>query len=142
MFLLGEHESYLVCHARPTTEENEPRANSVPSGQWLAFGNYPRGVDRRSIFIEAWCERDWFRELREYMATLKGLKAIVLQLREQRTNLVNQIRRVDAALAVLGKLERRSSLAKPVRKISGAARSRIAAAQKARWAKWRARKKR
>ena len=67
------------------------------------------------------------------MATLKGLKAIVLQLREQRTNFVNQIRHVEAALAVLGKLERRSSLAKPVRKISGAARRRIAAAQKARW---------
>jgi hypothetical protein len=76
------------------------------------------------------------------MATLKGLKAIVLQLREQRTNFVNQIRHVEAALAVLGKLERGSSLAKPVRRISGAARRRIAAVQKARWAKWRSRKKR
>ena len=38
------------------------------------------------------------------MANLKGLKAMVSQLREQRTNLVNQIRHVDAALVVLGKL--------------------------------------
>ena len=49
------------------------------------------------------------------MAALKGLKAMVSQLREQRTSLVNQIRHVDAALVVLGKLEGRSSLAKPVR---------------------------
>jgi hypothetical protein len=76
------------------------------------------------------------------MATLKGLQAMVSQLREQRTNLVNQIRHVDAALVVLGKLKGRSSLAKPVRKISGAARREIAAPQKARWAKWRSSKKR
>jgi hypothetical protein len=76
------------------------------------------------------------------MANLRGLKAIVLQLREQRTNLVNQIGHVDAALVVLGKLKSRSSLAKPVRKMSGAARRKIAAAQKARWAKWRSSKKR
>ena len=76
------------------------------------------------------------------MATLKGLKAMVSQLRDQRTNLVNQIRHVDAALVVLGKLERRSSLPKPARKMSGAARRKIAAAQKARWAKWRSSKKR
>jgi hypothetical protein len=76
------------------------------------------------------------------MATLKGLKAMVSELREQRTNLVNQIRHVDAALVVLGKLKGRSSIAKPVRKMSGAARRRIVAAQKARWAKWRSNKKR
>jgi hypothetical protein len=76
------------------------------------------------------------------MATLKGLKAMVSELREQRTNLVNQIRHVDAALVVLGKLKDRSSIAKPVRKMSGAARRRIVAAQKARWAKWRSNKKR
>jgi hypothetical protein len=76
------------------------------------------------------------------MASLRGLNVIVLQLREQRTNLVNQIGHVDAALVVLGKLKGRSSLAKPVRKMSGAARRKIAAAQKARWAKWRSSKKR
>ena len=76
------------------------------------------------------------------MANLKGLKAMVSQLREQRTNFVNQIRHVDAALVVLGKLEGRPSLAKPVRKMSGAARRKIAAAQKARWAKWRSSQKR
>jgi hypothetical protein len=76
------------------------------------------------------------------MANLKGLKAMVSQLRDQRTNLVNQIRHVDAAVVVLSKLEGRSSLPKPVRKMSGAARRKIAAAQKARWAKWRSSKKR
>jgi hypothetical protein len=76
------------------------------------------------------------------MANLKGLKAMVSQLRDQRTKLVNQIRHVDAAVVVLSKLEGRSSLPKPVRKMSGAARRKIAAAQKARWAKWRSSKKR
>jgi hypothetical protein len=51
LFLLGGRETYLVRHVRPTTEESEPRANSNPLSQWLAFGNYPRGVDRRSIFM-------------------------------------------------------------------------------------------
>ncbi len=39
------------------------------------------------------------------MANLKGLESVVSQLREERTNLVNQLRHVDAALSVLGKLE-------------------------------------
>ena len=40
----------------------------------------------------------------EYMANLEGLEAIVGQLRVERTNLVTQLRHVDAALSVLGKL--------------------------------------
>ena len=39
------------------------------------------------------------------MANLKGLESVVLQLRGERTNLVNQLRHVDAALSVLGKLD-------------------------------------
>ena len=38
------------------------------------------------------------------MANLKGLESIVSQLRAERTSLVNQLRHVDAALSVLGKL--------------------------------------
>ena len=68
------------------------------------------------------------------MANLKGLKSVVAQLREQRTNWVNQLRHVDAALAVLGKLDGERSYAKP-RHLSASARKRIAAAQRARWAK-------
>jgi hypothetical protein len=73
------------------------------------------------------------------MANLKGLESIVSQLREQRMNFVNQLRHVDAALAVLGKLEGGRSYTEPRRhgrrKMSAAGRRRISLAQKARWAK-------
>ncbi len=69
------------------------------------------------------------------MAKLKGLASIVSELRVERTNLVNQLRHVDAALSVLGKLDSGSSYTKPRRTLSASARKRISLAQKARWAK-------
>ena len=76
------------------------------------------------------------------MAHLKGLASIVSELRVERTNLVNQLRHVDAALSVLGKLNGGSSYTKPRRTLSASARKRISLAQKARWAKRAARPKR
>ena len=98
----------------------------------------------------------------EFMANLSGLASFVSELRTERTNLVDRLRHVDAALSVLGKLgggsnhtmsaaaRRKISLAqkarwaktkgrppKPKRKISAAGKRRIAAAQRARWAKWK-----
>jgi hypothetical protein len=69
------------------------------------------------------------------MAHLKGLASIVSELRAERTNLVNQLRHVDAALSVLGKLNGGSSYTKPRRTLSASARKRMSLAQKARWAK-------
>ena len=69
------------------------------------------------------------------MANLKGLVSIVSELRVERTNLVNQLRHVDAALAVLGKLNGGSPHTKPRRALSASARKRMSLAQKARWAK-------
>ena len=43
------------------------------------------------------------------MANLKELASIVSELRLERTNLVNQLKHVDAALSVLGKLNGGSS---------------------------------
>ena len=40
------------------------------------------------------------------MASLKGLVAIVSKLRVERANLLNRLKNVDAALSVLGKLNR------------------------------------
>src|SRR5208337_4375451 len=60
---------------------------------------------------------------------------IVSELRVERTNLASQLKRVDAALSVLGKLNGGSSDAKPRRTLSASARKRISLAQKARWAK-------
>src|ERR1019366_3549600 len=101
-----------------------------------------------------------------FMANLTGLAGFVSELRAVRTNLVDELRHVDAALLVLGKLgggsnhttsasaRRRMSLAqkarwakakghapRPKRTISAAGRKRIAAAQRARWAKLKAGKK-
>jgi hypothetical protein len=69
------------------------------------------------------------------MGNLKGLVSIVSALRAERTNLVNQLKHVDAALAVLGKLNSGSSYTKPRRNLSAAARRKMSLAQKARWAK-------
>jgi len=69
------------------------------------------------------------------MASLKGLASIVSELRAEKTNLVNQLRHVDAALSVLGKLNGGSSYKKPRRTLSASARKRISLAQKARWAR-------
>jgi hypothetical protein len=76
------------------------------------------------------------------MANLKGLVSVVSQLRVERTSLVNQLRHVDAALSVLGKLDHGRSYTQPRRRrLSIAARRKIAAAQRARWAKVRQMKK-
>jgi hypothetical protein len=69
------------------------------------------------------------------MANLTGLVSIVSQLRVERTNLVDQLKRVDAALSVLGKPNGGSSYTKSRRALSASARRRISLAQKARWAK-------
>ena len=70
------------------------------------------------------------------MANLEGLVRIVKELRVERTNLANQLKRVDAALSVLGKLGVGSNHTKPRRQtMSASARKRMSLAQKARWAK-------
>ena len=70
------------------------------------------------------------------MAKLTGLASIVAELRAQRTKLVNELRHVDAALAVLGKLDGGSSYTVPRRTLSASARRQISLAQKARWARY------
>ena len=69
------------------------------------------------------------------MANLAGLAGFVSELRAVRTNLVNELRHVDAALSVLGKLNGGNSYTKPRHTVSAAGRKRISLAQKARWAK-------
>jgi hypothetical protein len=70
-----------------------------------------------------------------FMANLKGLAPIVSELRVERTNLVNQLERVDAALAALGKSNGGGSYTKSRRTLSASARKRMSLAQKARWGK-------
>ena len=71
------------------------------------------------------------------MANIAGLPGFVSELRAARTNLANELAHVDAALAVLGKMDGGSNHMKPKRTMSAAARRKISLAQKARWAKAR-----
>jgi hypothetical protein len=78
----------------------------------------------------------------------KGLmQSVANQLQKERIRLEDELRRVTAALVAIGGVYRRgrnSNAALATRKkhrISAAGRRRIAAAQKARWAKVRARQK-
>ncbi|MDP9162192.1 MAG: hypothetical protein M3O09_18455 [Acidobacteriota bacterium] len=77
------------------------------------------------------------------MPNLIGLDKIVVELRSERTNLTNQLRHVDAALSVLGKLDGKLEVSsvngwpRTSGHLSVAARRKISIAQKARWAKLR-----
>jgi hypothetical protein len=69
------------------------------------------------------------------MAKLMGLAGFVSELRATRTSLVDELRHVDAALSVLGKLGGGRNSTTPQRGVSALARKRMSLAQKARWAK-------
>ena len=68
------------------------------------------------------------------------IKAALNRLRAERKLLEGQLKRVDAAIFSLASLNGRSSKVGK-RTLSAAGRARIAAAQRARWAKVKAKKK-
>ena len=79
---------------------------------------------------------------------MSNLVKVVAQLRKQRDEAQRQVEQLDQALAALGSVDglrlRGRSPQKVRRKgrtMSAAARRRIAAAQRARWAKWKAAQK-
>ena len=75
------------------------------------------------------------------------MQSVVSQLQKERTRLEDELHRVTAALTAFGKVYMHGSNPKAAvasrkkRTISAAGRKRIAAAQRARWAKIRAGKK-
>ena len=74
------------------------------------------------------------------------IQSVVKQLRQERARLEDELHRVTAALTTFGKVFLRGSKRGPAttrkkRTISAAGRRRIAAAQRARWARVRAAKK-
>jgi hypothetical protein len=78
-----------------------------------------------------------------------NLTEAVRQLKKEREQAQRRLDQLDAALKVLGglggsnrKLGRVQRVPKKRRPMSGAARNRIAATQRARWAKWKAAKRR
>jgi hypothetical protein len=73
------------------------------------------------------------------------IQSVVSELQKERTRLEDELHRVSAALTAFGKVYMRGSKPRPAatrkkRTISAAGRKRIAAAQRARWAKIRAKK--
>jgi hypothetical protein len=72
------------------------------------------------------------------MANLAG---VVRALKKERQQASKQIEQIDAALAALRNLNRRSRSSRKGHTMSAAARRKIAAAQRARWAKVKAKKK-
>jgi len=74
------------------------------------------------------------------------VSTVIDQLQNERARLENELHRVTAALTAFGKVYMQGSKRKPTARrkkgnISAAGRKRIAAAQRARWAKVRASKK-
>jgi hypothetical protein len=74
------------------------------------------------------------------------MHSVITQLQKERSRLENELHRVTAALTAFGRVyiggKRKFAIAtRKKRTISAAGRKRIAAAQKARWAKVRAAKK-
>ena len=67
---------------------------------------------------------------------MKTFKRVVKELHKEKGRIESQLQRIDQALSALQKLGRQE--VKKVRKLSAAARRRIAAAQRLRWAKLRA----
>ena len=70
------------------------------------------------------------------------MQTVVDQLQKERTRLADELHRVTAALTAFGKVYLNGPRATPKKRtISAAGRKKIAAAQRARWAKVRASKK-
>jgi hypothetical protein len=73
------------------------------------------------------------------------IQSVVSELKKERKRLEDELHRVSAALTAFGKVYMRGIKPRPAatrkkRTISAAGRKRIAAAQRARWAKIRAKK--
>jgi hypothetical protein len=79
---------------------------------------------------------------------MANLSQLVIDLEAQRKQVKSDLDRLDVAIATLRKLNGRASVSnigtarRGRRRLSAAARKRIADAQRARWAKWKQQQKR
>jgi peptidoglycan hydrolase CwlO-like protein len=76
---------------------------------------------------------------------MANLSQVVKQLHAERKNLQSQLSKLDAAIQALsrnGSSTTSGTSSKPRRVLSANARRKIAAAQRARWAEWKAKQKR
>ena len=74
---------------------------------------------------------------------MSDFSAVIRQLQNQKTAIESQLRKVNAAVAALRGMGKNAIGRMSSRRVmSASARRRIAAAQKQRWTRWRAMKKR
>jgi hypothetical protein len=68
------------------------------------------------------------------------LSKAISDLRRERNRIAKQVKKLEEAIAAIGSLHggRGRNVARRRRRLSAAARRRIAQGQKARWAKWKA----
>ena len=66
---------------------------------------------------------------------MANLSAVVQQLKQERAQAQHVVKRLDVALKALKHLGTGNSISRPRRRMSAAGRRKIAAAQRARWAK-------
>jgi hypothetical protein len=74
---------------------------------------------------------------------MASLSKALSDLRRERNRIANQLKKLEEAITAIGSLRggRGRNPTRTRRKLSPAARQRIAQAQKARWAKWKAKHK-
>jgi len=70
---------------------------------------------------------------------MSHLNALIVRLQSEKSKLEGQLKQLTAALDALGSLGKTTPSGRPVsrHRLSASARRRIAAAQRARWAKWK-----
>src|ERR1700730_145033 len=97
-------QASLIIRGKPTTRSHEhailgPQGHQVKMSEHSGASSVLCG--QRWLCPASLCYNPAKGERKE---NLKGLASIASKLREERTNLVNELRHVDAALSVLGKL--------------------------------------
>jgi hypothetical protein len=70
-----------------------------------------------------------------------SLTVVLKELQKQRQEKQAELKDIDAAIVAIGQIGRQVPSRRGKRHLSAAARARIAAAQRARWAKWKRQKK-
>ena len=113
-FLASLWVQHFAMRANLVFSQRQRCADSFCSYTIVSLSKIPRGVT---------------------MDGLKGLASFVAELKATRKNLADEIRHIDAALTVLGKMGGGTKYTRPSHTMSAAARRKISFAQKARWAK-------
>jgi len=124
--------------------EPEPRItkNDGRVSAWCQFHNWPGTLSQQHgpfLFFRA----DTLGTVNQLCynphprgeTTLANLSGIVKQLKKERDRVQHQLSGLNAALAAFARVYRGNAGTKPRRKLSAQGRARIAAAQRARWAK-------